>query len=159
MLKKIAGLVAFFILITAGCSKDDICSQDTPTTPLLIITFNDINNPTQRKTVPGLTVRATSNNQNIVNAASTDSIAIPLPTGADITEYRFIRSTNSEPVSDFYTFNYVREDVYVNRACAFKTTYTNLTAAGDGTADWIFRVEVNNQTIEDETQAHLTFFH
>lgn len=159
MIKKIFIAIAFISLVTAGCSKDDICSPDTPTTPLLIITFNDINNPGVRKTVQGLTVRATSVDGIVVNAATTDSIAIPLPTGADSTEYEFRMNSNTEPVSDFYIFDYTREDVYVNRACSFKTTYTDLTLTDDGIANWIFRETINNSTIEDETQAHLTFFH
>ncbi|MFC7357372.1 DUF6452 family protein [Jejudonia soesokkakensis] len=156
-------IVFTFILATfLGCSKDDICAEDTPTTPLLIITFNDIANPTARKTVPGLVIRTTDVNQTVVISSASDSIALPLRTGANSTRYEFIMNNGTtDQISDAYTFAYLRNDVYVNRACGFKTTYTNLsvTESDTGTPDWILNLTINNETVENETAAHLTFFH
>ncbi len=162
MLQKIL----FLTLITAlllGCTRDDICAETTATTPKLIIVFNDFVNPTERKTVPNLTVRTTDTNQTVViNATATDSIAIPLRTAADFTRYEFIRDDNTiNALSEAYRFGYNREELYVNRACAFKTVYSNLDAIEDdeGTNDWILNVQIENQTVENELEAHITIFH
>lgn len=162
MIYKKLIVVALILTTFLGCSKDDICAEDTPTTPLLIITFNDIANPTARKTVPGLVIRTTDVNQTVVVSTASDSIAIPLRTGANSTRYEFIsNSGETNEISDAYTFQYTRDDVYVNRACAFKTTYKNLSAteSDSGVTDWIFNLTINNETVENETSAHITFFH
>jgi hypothetical protein len=161
MIKNVI-LVGLILCTFLGCSKDDICSEDTPTTPLLIITFNDIANPTARKTVPGLIVRTTDEDQTVVISTASDSIAIPLQTGFDAIQYEFITNNGeADELTDAYTFDYTRDDIYVNRACAFKTIYKDLSAteSDTGSTDWIFNLIINNQTVENETAAHITFFH
>jgi hypothetical protein len=55
------------------------------------------------------------------------SCLIPLKTDADATTFSFILNygnTNSALVNDILKFNYVREELFVSRACGFKTNYT-----------------------------------
>ncbi len=146
-----------------GCTRDDICPEGTPTTPLLIITFKDISNPFVSKEVDDLTIETDyDTSTTVLNKVTTDSIAIPLRASADNTRYRFILdSGDATELTDVYSFSYQRNDVYVNRACGFKTTYNSLTAVEDdeGQIDWILNLEIIKPTIEDETEAHITILH
>ncbi len=147
----------------SGCTRDDICPEETATTPLLIITFNDIANPTQRKAVTDLTVETSeANTTAVITQTTTDSIAIPLRNAAALTMYRFIRDDEGpNPNTDFVSFTYSTEDIYVNRACAFKTIYHELdmTVQNEGTANWILQFQLLITDIEDETQTHITILH
>ncbi len=166
MIKKIC--FALFILFAFhSCTRDDICPETTQTTPLLIVTFNNAVIPTERKQAPGLTIETTLENSEIVlDNETTDSIAIPLNAGADITQYRFTINSDSEteiPNTDIVEFIYEREDIYVSRACSFKTNFNNLQAdvEDEGDSNWIFQIDVNalNNTVEDENETHITILH
>ena len=162
MLKK-SFWFALCCLIILSCSRDDICPEDTPTTPLLIITFNDIANPTQRKTVPNLTVETIEEISNeVVSSTSTDSIAIPLRNTGGMTNYRFKKGVGTnEPNTDSVTFTYSNEDFYINRACAFKTVYRELdmTRQAEGSANWILQFNILTTDVIDESETHITIFH
>ena len=162
MLKKII-LIITFLSILNGCTRDDICSEGTATTPLLIITFKDSANPLEAKEVPNLTVEtADDNSTQVITQTSTDSIAIPLNPSANLTTYRFKSDDEgTNPNTDILGFAYSHEDIYVNRACAFKTVYSDLLVSleDEGTANWVVSIEILNQTIENETQAHITILH
>ncbi|QNJ98907.1 DUF6452 family protein [Constantimarinum furrinae] len=162
MIKRILFALAL-ITIFNGCTRDDICAEETATTPLLIITFKDSNNPLLPKSVNNLTIESTdANNVSVFVQNTTDSIAIPLKVNANNTEFLFIKNdgTSSEN-TDTVNFTYTREDIYVNRACAFKTVYAELSATveNEGTTNWINTLNVINTTIENETAAHITIFH
>ncbi len=165
MLKKLSVL---FLLVFAfkGCTRDDICPAGTPTTPQLIITFNDVINPEIPKKVIGLSIETDYDNSVLVlSRQDTDSIAIPLNTASDTTKYRFIRTTISSEDTivniDRLLFVYQRDNNYVNRACGFKTQFENLSATleEEGSANWIQNVLVVRDTIQDENKAHITMLH
>ena len=162
MIKRIF-LVLVILIGLNGCTRDDICSEGTATTPLLIITFKDSTNPLMSKQVPNLTIEtADVNNTAVITQVSTDSIAIPLNSGADNAMFRFKKDDGgANPNTDVITFNYSRQDIYVNRACGFKTIYDDLSVnlQDEGTANWIYSIEVLNQFIENESQAHITILH
>ncbi len=156
--------ILFLVLILSlnGCTRDDICSG-APTTPLLIITFKDIANPLVLKKVSKLTVETDyETSVTLIEAVDTDSIALPLRNDEGATRYRFIKNAGtSNEIIDIYSFSYQRNDIYVNRACGYKTTYNTLAAEEDDEepVDWIFDLNILKTTIEDETEAHITFFH
>ena len=80
----------------------------------------------------------------------------------DNTRYRFITNAGeTNELVDVYEFNYMRENIYINRACGFKTIYTTLSAIEDDNepVDWIINLDVLNTTVENENQAHITIFH
>jgi hypothetical protein len=162
MLRRIF-FITTVLLTLNGCTRDDICAEGTPTTPLLIITFKDSTNPLISKEVLNLTIETVDvNPTQVMTMVSTDSIAVPLNVSTDLTKYRFKKDDGGDnPNSDIVTFSYSREDIYVNRACGFKTTYDGLSASkeDEGSANWIFAIEVKNQKIENELQAHLTILH
>lgn len=164
MIKKICS--AFLVLLAInGCTRDDICAETTQTTPLLIVVFKNAAIPTENKEPSGLVVKIADTDTEIqIDNEKKDSIAIPLNPGADTSKFNFIINSDTEnPNSDTVTFNYSREDIYVNRACSFKTIYNNLQAnlEEEGEDNWIFQINVTaiNQTVEDETDTHITILH
>ena len=165
MIKKISVLI-FIIFAFKGCTKDDICPEGAATTPNLIITFNDIVNPINRKKVNVLSVLTNNiDSIEVVRFANTDSILVPLNTNSDTTSYLFKRSviTGQDTVNniDKIMFIYSRANDYVNRACGFKTEFNNLdtTLEEEGTTNWIQEIITNRDTINDENEAHITILH
>jgi len=163
MIKKLILLVFVFFIVNS-CTKDDICSEGTPTTPFLIITFKNIDNPLFSKTVDNLTVTTIIEGDSIYlfRFQTTDSIAIPLNTDEDFTEYLFVKDdANATPGNtDKINFNYQRGSVYINRACAFKAIYTGLAADLEIDSDnWIDQTTVNKFIVENEDETHVTIFH
>lgn len=158
----IIGLIAFILL---GCTRDDICAEDTVTTPLLVISFNDRTDPTSQKNVTDLQIETNEAEPVIVFTATeaTNEITIPLDTNNDSASFRFISNAGDEDDEnvDILNFTYERASEYVNRACSFKTTYSNFRAQreNDGSGNWIFTLIINNTTVEDETETHLTILH
>ena len=166
MIKKLS-LVFLILFAINGCTRDDICAETTQTTPMLIVVFKNAAIPSEAKEAVGLTIETTfENSQIVLDNQTTDSIAIPLNAGADLTQYRFTINSDSIPNlpnTDMVAFNYDREDIYVNRACSFKTIYNNLEASveDEGTGNWIFQIDVTalNNTVEDENDTHITILH
>ncbi len=165
MLKRII-LPILIIFVFKGCTKDDICPTDTATTAKLVITFNDIANPSNTKNVNVLSVQTDyENSVDVISLENTNEIAIPLSTTSDTTKYKFIRTTyrTSDTLInvDKIMFIYQRQNIYVSRACGFKTEFNNLdpNLENEGTENWIKQVIVNRQTVNDENSAHLTLLH
>lgn len=165
MIKRIIILI-LIIFALKGCTKDDICPDGAATTPNLIITFNDIANPVNRKKVNVLSVLTNSiDSTEVVRFANTDSILVPLNTNSDTTSYLFKRSviTANDTVNniDKVMFIYQRKNGYVNRACGFKTEFDNLEAnlEAEGNENWIEEVNEIRQTVNDENSAHVTVLH
>ena len=165
MFKRIIFLL-LIIFAFNGCTRDDICPEGTATTPKLVIVFNNVLNPQNRKKVEDLIVETDYENSVIVlSRTATDTIAIPLSTTLDTTKYRFIRITGTEETEvrniDYVTFIYSRKELYVNRACGFKMEFDNLEAQlqNEGSENWILNISTNDQTVKDENKAQLTFFH
>jgi len=164
MLKKII-LLFIFTTITMGCGKDDICPEETLTTPKLVIVFKSDINQTISKTVTNLTVTTIIDNEtvNIIKSVTTDSITITMNTAMDFTLFQLIKNNTNENEgnTDNLTFSYERENVYLNRACAFKAIYHNLVSELEvvENENWIKNITVNEFTVEDETKTHVTIYH
>lgn len=163
MIKKI--VFAFLLLnLFAGCTRDDICPEDTTTTPLLMIQFKDITDRLQNKPVSSLQVLVIDTDTVEAFLGESDTlVGIPLNTLATMSEFRFIANSNDSinTNTDILSFTYSTQDIYINRACAFKTIYNNLQVDLEpeiGT-NWIQDITLLKTTVEDETEAHLTIFH
>lgn len=166
-MKKILFLL-LIIFLSNSCSKDDICAPEEVVTPLLIITFKSFENRELAKPVSNLIITANyTPDLEVLNTTNTDSIAIPLRTAVGSTSYRFrnVNETIDTDIIDVYDFTYGREDIYVNRACGFKTIFTNFIAEENETdpsndsSTWILALDVEQINIENEAQAHITIFH
>jgi hypothetical protein len=106
----------------------------------------------------------------------TDDLILPLRTDDNTTEYILIKEasvndngTPNDNTDDFVdgnqdriTLNYSREEVFVSRACGFKTIFKNvtLTIVQDGD-NWMLSREplTDNQSVEDETTTHFNISH
>ena len=61
---------------------------------------------------------------------------------------------------DTVDVNYIRDDIYVSRACGYKATFTNLGATPLADADnWIANITIENNTINNENAAHINIYH
>ncbi|MGB0789061.1 MAG: DUF6452 family protein [Marinirhabdus sp.] len=152
------------MLLTTGCTRDDICDQTTQTTPLLVIQFNDINNPNEPKVVPSLAAYALVGGAETLVApeGSVSEVAIPFRSSHNSTQYKLVFGNGTGTQNaDTITFQYTTVDQYLNRACAFKTTYDSVTATitDEENTNWLLQATVNFPLIEDETNAHLTVLH
>ena len=93
----------FFIVLIAtvttyNCESDDLCPESTLTTPRMIITFYDVNNPEERKNVESLGVYIIKNSEftliNEINGINTDSIAIPLRDDESVSNFKLCLRSN-----------------------------------------------------------------
>jgi hypothetical protein len=167
MKKILFGLFTLlFALSIWNCEKDDICEDGTPTTPKLIIEFYDNDNPTNTKNVTDLKVTAEGMTSSLeYNAVS--KIELPLKTDADLVKYNLVFNSKNADIAlqneDKITINYTRKDIYISRACGFKTLY-NLNANPNGMAlttdsnNWIKEIKIQKFTIENENETHVKIF-
>ncbi|WP_052461075.1 DUF6452 family protein [Psychroserpens mesophilus] len=180
IIKKVGFVVLIFATLST-CERDDICPEDIPTTPRLILEFYDVSNQENTKIVPDLFIQGIGNSQVLTGFSGSSDILevqLPLKTDENSTSFRFI--TNYELVDDngtpndtsddifngnedIITINYITENVYVSRACGYKTVYkaVNIQFDPDDTERWIVLAQPlnDNQSIEDETTTHFKFFH
>ena len=166
MKKILFGLFSILFAMTIfNCEKDDICEEGTPTTPRMIIEFYDNNNPTAKKTVTNLAVVA----QNITDTLlfnSVSKIEIPLKTNAENVNFNFVHDSKNTTVSlrnkDEVIANYTHNDVFISRACGYKTVFTlNNNDGLDFTADsdnWIKEIAIQNHNILNENEVHVKIF-
>lgn len=179
MKKAILIVVVFWSVFFSGCEKDDICDANTITTPRLVLTFYDINNPTVVKNVKQLKVIGEGMTEGIIFSATTtddskyitngSTISIPLKIDQDVTTYNLIfNSGNTNPAlvfTDKIKINYTRTNVFVSRACGYKTNFTLKptnpiihTPVPATTGKWIQYISVEKSNIENENETHLKLF-
>ena len=174
-------IIPILIVVTllVSCERDDICPEDTPTTPRLIIDLYDASNTDNKKNAFDLIIFGLDND-NIVpgyNIVNTDQLILPLKTDVNSTKFKLTTGTfiddNNTPddtSDDFYngenqdiiTINYSRELVYVSRACGYKTIFKNVTLTIEDDGDnWLLSRQplTDNQSVENETTAHFIISH
>lgn len=172
--------LALTAILVAGsfylsCEKDDICAEDTQTTAGVVVEFYNKDNQTILRNVDDLVVIAEGMTDSLsLNDAgakilSTSKIILPLRTNQDVTAYQLIyrsRATDGSRNSDVLTFNYLRNETYVSRACGYKTTFglelpspvlNMLTEGTDGTR-WTNTINVENTGIENENETHVKIY-
>ncbi|AOC93311.1 MULTISPECIES: DUF6452 family protein [Flavobacterium] len=179
-MKKLISLLLLFTFGLSSCEKDDICDANTPTTPRLVITFYDIANPTKTKNVSNLKVIGDGMEQGIVfneslavddplrYVTSGSSVMIPLKINDNTTTFKFIYNSLSETPTtintDVIKFNYTTQNVYVSRACGFKTIFQLTNVAPfvhtdpDGDTFWMTEVDLENPNIELENETHIKVY-
>ncbi|MFA9187968.1 DUF6452 family protein [Flavobacterium sp. FBOR7N2.3] len=173
-MKKTILLLLILSFSFSGCEKDDICDANTITTPRLVITFYDFNNSSVEKNATNLTIIADGMEEAVSFNGSTlingTTVSIPLKPTEDTTTFRFILnfgSTNaaSLPNEDIIEFNYSRQNIFVSRACGFKTNYTldPITPFVHSDAEaadskWMRHVAVKNYIIANENETHLEIY-
>lgn len=176
IVKKISlGLIILTSLIV-GCERDDICPEDTSTTPMLIIRFYDIEDTDETKSVRQLTVvgEGLSEEYELVSSTNTDSIALPLKFGNEgetaISRFELKKDSDyddnddasNSSNTDIIEISYTPEFVYVSRACGYKSIFNATEVNIDETNDndvWIQNIIEVKTTVENENEAHIHIFH
>ena len=169
---KIANIYSIFILLMVfvSCEKDDICAETTTTTPQLIISFYDAANPENKKAVSSLRIYGLGDNGDTLvvdsDRSSRDSILIPLRTRSLSTSYTLIKDSAGDDEtgnSDFITIDYETNDVFVSRACGYKTVFNIAAVTLSADADhWISQsptIEITTPLVENELNTHVKIYH
>lgn len=155
-------IIFLVVLILLSCEKDDICLEGTPATPRMIILFKDYENPQAKKEVSELLIRGIGQVDSLTTMSG-DSIAIPLRNNYEFTQYEFkLRTSSSTVISDSIQINHRQFDIYINRACGYKSNFVFENPfqyklnQGMG---WIKSVEKITDTISNEENSHLAVYH
>lgn len=150
------------LVAIGSCERDDICPETTPTTPRLVIEFRNIDT-SNKINVENLNVRATGEPDFYFDKPVSDSIIkIPLRTNAENTTYEFIifpttddegNPSGNAPNQDKIKFSYSATQVYISRACGYKTNFIGFQAdLQNDQNNWIKKIEVKQPNdIKDET--------
>jgi len=162
-------IILLLFCFFSSCEKDDICSQNTQTTAKMVISFYEYLNPSERKTFLKLEVFEPETPENILVFENTDQIKIPLRTDIETTSYVFrlsyININQTLTNQDKIEFTYSKDDVYISRACGYKTNFSLLDSeplnpnpkitdiANDEL--WIKEYIILKQLITDEDETHL----
>tara|TARA_B100001758_G_C18173472_1_gene485561 strand:- start:87 stop:530 length:444 start_codon:yes stop_codon:yes gene_type:complete len=145
-----------------SCEKDDICIESEIGTPRIILSFYDKTNKTLKKPVENLLIKGIER-EDTLDIFSGDSIAIPLRNNSNFSKYEFILNSGGENSNnDTIQFEYSRYDLYINRACGFKSNYIlNDPPAKLFNIDspWIEQILKLKDTILNENNAHLAIYH
>ena len=157
-MKKLLTLIAVALLSLAACEPDDICLEDTPGTPKLIVVFYGKNQTDTKKSVTDLQVKG-MDMEGILYNATTDSIALPLKTLAGSTSFSLTATQNGNAAEDIITFNYDPEDQFISRACGYKTVFTNLTFSTGNALNFISKIEILTNSISDNNNTHVKILH
>ncbi|MCM4171301.1 hypothetical protein DHD32_07400 [Arenibacter sp. TNZ] len=167
-MKKVYIPILFIIAFISfgACEKDDICVDGD--TPLMVIRFYDVDNPTVLKKVTKLRIVGVGQNTTVTTVSDRtdlDSIAIPLRVAEESSGFYFINNSSevdSVEVGDLDTlyFNYTRKDKFVSRACGYIANYETLSSdLKTETDNWIKEIEIVTPMVENSTTAHVKIFH
>mgnify|MGYP007043465980 CR=1 FL=1 len=155
-------IIFLFLLTLISCEKDDICLEGTPATPMMIVLFKDHQNPEAKKGVSELLIRGIDREEALITFTG-DSVALPLRNNFEFTQYELTWTTSTPTLlSDTIQINHRQFDIYLNRACGYKSTYIfedpshYMLTQGAG---WIQKLEKIKDTITDEKSAHLAIYH
>ena len=164
MIKKEFNLIIFsliFFLFYNSCEKDDICLSDTPTSPRLIVKMVNKNDPTLYKSANGLLIKVVDNDS--INTQSSDSIILNLNPYKNYTQFEFILNQGSENENiDTLQINYSLNNIYIDRACGYKTSFifnSNALTLINEKNNWIESYLILKDTIINEEQAHMAILH
>lgn len=156
-----------------SCQRDDICPASTDTTPVLNISFFDVDEIDIPQPPVNLRVRAIEPDTIIFNRINESAISLPLRTDSDFTTYEFTTYAPELPEEgeeevpgentnvDRITFSYSRDRVYVNRACSYKVNYLELQGElEDDENRWISYITIEEDNIVNETDTtHINIYH
>ncbi|MES2543429.1 MAG: DUF6452 family protein [Bacteroidota bacterium] len=158
-------VIAIIVFISfSSCEKDDICDENTSTTPRIIIEFYDALNPSVLKNITNLKVTEIGSTSSIL-FTDDSKIAIPLKTNLDTVKFELILNSTSTTIAntDYIEFNYTRKNVFVSRACGYKTIFTltsNPLITDKVPADekWIQSSTTTTFNIETENETHIKIY-
>ena len=156
-MKKVLTLLLITMFSFSGCEKDDICDANTTTTPRLVIQFYDYTKQTELKNVTNLKVIGEGLTEGIVFNGNGNTVSIPLKTTENSTTYRFIFNSDSPSSNEEeIKFEYTRENIFVSRACGFKTIFSLDKISSD--LLWIKDIRIEKSNIVNENETHVKIY-
>jgi hypothetical protein len=167
-MRKFSQILLVLLLAVSfwNCEKDDICPEGSGNTPFMIIEFYDSTNPTVLKNVSNLGVGEPTFNTRY-SFSDISKIAVPLRTNSTTTTLNFIENggdtaNTSDDNPDTVTFNYETSNVYVSRACGYKTVFqldpTNPIEFTPIGTSWIQNIQVSQPNILNENEVHVKIY-
>lgn len=151
------------ILLTVSfwnCEKDDICPEDSVTTPQLVIEFYDATDNTLLKEVTSIAYFENTVMDTLTETTASQ-ILVPLKTNEDSVTFNLILNgaddDTSDDVEDTVTINYSRQDIYISRACGYKTNFT-LTDFVLNSTNWINSATIEQPNVTNEDEIHVKIY-
>lgn len=165
-MKKYFLFIVGLLFVLTGCQHNDICIEEQPSTPKLIVKFFDSEITRQVKPIDDFNAREVGSEDFYFDAPVTDTVlSLPLKTDKEFTTYEFVvnQEDSVEQKSDTLKFVYKPVDVYISRPCGFisnfedfKVDSTNQTSL----KNWIIDAATpHSNIISDEEEAHLYIYH
>lgn len=166
-MKKLLTILFVLVLMFSfwNCERDDLCPETIPTTPKLVIEFYDFAVPLDLKSVTNLgIIEPTFTNG--LGFSGVSKIQIPLRTTQDATTLLFIQNgSDTDPLndnSDEILFNYSRKEIYISRACGYRTVF-NLDATTPflqtpDSDQWIKNIVLVQPSITNDNETHLKIY-
>jgi hypothetical protein len=167
-----------FVTVCFSCESDDVCDGSIPTTPSLVIEVYDATNTSSTRATTNLKITEVGNSNALVfennsTLLNTTKFKIPLKSNTNSVSYEFASNANLinnviNPAinKDIITYNYTTKDVYISRACGYKTTYeigdfnyaNNVVDFASENSKWIKNIQFITKTIDNETNVHLKIY-
>ena len=144
-----------FLFLNSSCEPDDVCSEANPSTPQLVFRLYDSSQPNEFKAVDTLWIMSLGD-QAPLEFINTDSIVFPLQVNANKINTDL---TISNGTTDRIEIDYLSNDVYLNRACGFQSTFQIHTIEVDQPANWINSIEIVTNEVIIDTLAHVKIYH
>lgn len=163
-MKRVLFLIGCFLSLTA-CQHNDICIEDQPATPKLVIKFYDAAHPGVLKPVTNFNAKALNSTSFYFEKPVNDTVvSIPLRTYENFTSYRFVAARDSLEInSDTIKFTYTPEEIYISRACGYRDIFTDFNTTvkqENNTSNWIKAIEIQQpNAITNEDDVHLFIYH
>jgi hypothetical protein len=147
------------LILIVGCEPDDICVEGSTGTSELIIIFHDIDNPESRKEIQNLNVVGSINQNDFESLVFTtiDSITLHLINFSSSTNYKFVLNDENNMIVDELTIFYTPNDIFINRACGFKTIFEELNVSYS--SNWIKNIVILNNTLSGNNNANIKILH
>ncbi len=141
-----------------SCEPDDICIENTPGTPKMIVVFYDHSQPEIKKEVSDLQIIGL-NQETAFYVGTSDSVSIPLKTKELTSTYTFKKVENTLTHEESWAFEYNTHDVFISRACGYKKLFSNLKSERLNSMVWIKDLEIINDSISDVNTTHVKIYH
>ncbi|MCF8715013.1 hypothetical protein JM658_09280 [Joostella atrarenae] len=177
-------LAVFFILAIGGaifsaCEKDDICPEETQTTPYLKVGFYDFSDQEEEKAVPNLRIIGLDNNDEVVDTLNTFSdrssqteVDIPLRTSETTSKFLFIYNSQDDDDGletgdiDTLQFNYARQEYFISRGCGYGVNFSELvsilnpeyTGPDPNPDEWILALLDQDTNLEHQDTIHVKIY-
>jgi len=87
---------------------------------------------------------------------------LPLKNNQNTSTFIFFVNNNDSILSDTIQFKYLVNDIYINRACGFKSEFildNNPIKFISNNLNFIKDFNLKNSTVSDEDEVHLSIYH